>query len=204
MKSFAIQLQKVGETNTTLWRLVNGPMYKATRYNKYCVNGFIFSSSSSDTNVVTQDSGVSMKAYTTFVAGRKDKNPKEGMMTYYGIIRDILELDYIDFKETVFYCDWVKVEDSKNGCKVDPIWNLVMVNLKKLKNKEKVEEDPFILAREASGVFYSKDPKENGWHVVLHMPKRQTKQVDMISIPTDYQSILNDNPNLQNLFNFDE
>ena len=66
----------------------------------------------------------------------KDKNYKEADTTYYGAIQQILELDYIDFKQTVFYCDWVKVEDKINGCKIDPASNLIMVNLGKLKNRQ--------------------------------------------------------------------
>lgn len=195
---------EVGQTNTTLWRLANGPLHKATRFKKYRVNGFIFSPSDTDECLVTQDSGVSMEAYSVFVSGRKDKNPKEGKMRYYGIIRDILEVDYIDFKETVFYCDWVKVEDSKNGCRLDSNWNQIMVNFNKLKNKELVDEDPFILAQEATSVFYSKDRVNDGWYVVLNTPKRLTKEVDASDVPNNYQSCLKDNPNLKNLFTLDD
>ncbi|OVA07485.1 hypothetical protein BVC80_8237g4 [Macleaya cordata] len=58
----------------------------ATRYTKYRVNGFVFSSNSKDDCLVTQDSGVSMRAITTFRASGEDKNPKEAMTTYYGVI----------------------------------------------------------------------------------------------------------------------
>lgn len=195
-------MEKVGETNTTLWRLANGPQFLATRYPKYCVNGFTFGTSSLDECLVTQDSGVSMDAIAPFVASKKDKRPKDKLVKWYGVIRDILVLDYIDFKETVFYCDWVKVEDKKNAYKVDPIWNHEMVNLSKLKDKRKVEEDPFILAQEASGVFYSKDQSNDGWHVVLHTQRGLNTNVDKKETPTVYQSILKDNPNLKSLLEF--
>ena len=100
---------------------MNGPKFKARSYMKYQVNGFIFSPKSYEERMVTQDSGVCMRAITKFRASGKDKNYKEAETMYYGVIQEIIELDYIDFKQTVFYCDWVKVEDKVNGCKIDPV-----------------------------------------------------------------------------------
>lgn len=149
--------------------------------------------------MVTQDSGVCMRAITKFRASGKHKNYKEAETVYYGVIQQIIELDYIDFKQTVFYCDWVKVEDKINGCKIDPFSNLITVNLEKLKTKDRVNDDPFILASEANQVFYSKDLKNSGWFVVLHTPKRLTTTVDDTEFPIFYQSAFEDNKKLENL-----
>ena len=56
------------ETNPVLWRLVQGPKHTVKTYKKYRVNGFVFSTKYHDDTVVTQDSGVCMKALTTFRA----------------------------------------------------------------------------------------------------------------------------------------
>ena len=48
--------------------------------------------------MVTQNSGVYMRAITKFRASGKDKNYKEAETTYYEVIQQILELDYTDFK----------------------------------------------------------------------------------------------------------
>ena len=82
---------------------------------------------------------------------------------WYGVIKQIMELDYTIFKEVVFYCDWVKVEDKTNGCKLCPNSNLVMVNLDKLKSVSSELDEPVILAFEASQVFYSKDIRNPNW-----------------------------------------
>ena len=190
---------KAVDVDSTLWRLVNGPKFDARSYMKYQVNGFLFSPKSYEERKLTQDSGVCMRAITQFRASGKDKNFKEAETTYYGVIQQIIELDYIDFKQTVFYCDWVKVEDKINGCKIDPVSSLITVNLGKLKNKDSVNDEPFILASEASQVFYSKDLKNNGWSVVLHTPKRLTINVDDIEFPTVYQSAFEDNEKLEDL-----
>ena len=192
-------MARIDDVDPTLWRLVNGPMFKARSYVKYQVNGFRFSPKSYEERLLTQDSGVCMRAITKFRASGKDKNYKEAETKYYGVIQQIIELDYIDFKQTVFYCDWVKVEDKVNGCKIDPISNLIMVNLGKLKSKDRVNDEPFILASEATQVFYSKDLKNDGWFVVLHTPKRLTSNVDDIEFPTIYQSAFEDNEKLEDL-----
>lgn len=89
-------------TNTILWRLIRGPLPQAKTYWKFCINGFVFSTKSYDDTVVTQDSGVSINAIITFRASKKDKNVVDVPTMWYGVIQEILELYYIDFKEVVF------------------------------------------------------------------------------------------------------
>ena len=62
-----------------------------------------------------------------------------------------------------------------------------------------MNDEPFILASEASQVFYSKDLKNSGWFVVLHTPKRLTTIVDDLEFPTVYQSAFEDNKKLEDL-----
>ena len=130
-------------------------------------------------------------------------NKKGVLTTFYGVIRQILDLNYIEFTHTVFYCDWVDVDD-KNACKVDPTSKLVMVNLSKLTSKNSIHDDPFILASQAIQVFYCKDTKFKGWSIVLHSPKRLTKEIDAIEIDrTMYDSILEENDKLLELLDTD-
>lgn len=60
-----------------------------------------------------------MKAITSFMASARHMNLVDEEVTVYVIMKQILELDYHDFKEIVFNCDWVQIEDI-NGCRVDP------------------------------------------------------------------------------------
>ncbi|KAF9610906.1 hypothetical protein IFM89_025494 [Coptis chinensis] len=96
-----------------------------------------------------------MNAMTNFRASAKDKKLVSDDTTYYGIIRQILELDYFDFTVTIFCCDWVRVEDKVNRCYTDPDINLTFVNLSKFKGSSKIVDEPFILASQASQVKYS-------------------------------------------------
>ena len=66
------------------------------------------------------------------------------MTTYLGMIQEIIILDYYCVKYPLFKCDWVDVH-KKNGMKVDEL-GFKMVNLKRCLSKDKVQDDPFILA----------------------------------------------------------
>lgn len=70
-----------------------------------------------------------MKALNSFIASAKDTNYMEEEANCYGIIKMALELDYYEFKKTIFYCDWVRIKDKVNGCYVD-LEKLTFVNFK--------------------------------------------------------------------------
>ncbi|XP_026433102.1 uncharacterized protein LOC113330515 [Papaver somniferum] len=191
---FVVVLIEAKETDSTLWRLVQGPLFKARSYSKYQVNGFTFSTLGCEAKNISQNSGVSMKAFTRL----KAKSAEEAEITYYGVIKEIIVLNYMEFEETVFCCDWVSVGD-KNACKVDAVSKVIKVNLSKMKNKVRVSDEPFILASEAAQVFYSKDLTDEGWSVVLHSHQGLTCSVDKFEVPTAYQSVLTDNENFKKL-----
>ena len=112
-------------------RLADGPSFEAISYNAYAINGYVFHTLDAEMNKTTQNSGVSMKALTPFRSSVGDTNLLYDEAAYYGVIKQILELDYHNFKQVVFYCDWVRIED-KHGCYVDPATNLICINLRRL------------------------------------------------------------------------
>ena len=170
-------------------------------YKKYRLNGYIFSAKVYKESTNVQNSRISYKPLTIFRASAKDKNLIEAKMTYYGVIQNIFELDYISFKEVVFYCDWVRVED-KNACKVDPVTNLMMVDLSKLKSNDHVSNETFVCAfQKVNQVFYSEYINNKPWPIVQHAPKRLNSSVDELASPTEYQYIFYDNSNFKQFFN---
>ncbi|KAK1256994.1 hypothetical protein QJS04_geneDACA023513 [Acorus gramineus] len=56
------------------------------RYNKYCINGFLFVSKENEENKISQNSKISMNCTRTFRSSAKDKSPIDEHMTYYGVI----------------------------------------------------------------------------------------------------------------------
>ncbi|KAL6584302.1 hypothetical protein OROMI_003591 [Orobanche minor] len=195
------KLLKNGDTKHDLWFFVRGPLFPCKSFRKYRINGYVFSTKSHDETVLTQDCGVCMNAITTFTSSRKDKNPIDASAMWYGVIKQILEVNYNNFKEVVFYCDWVRVEDKANGCKLCPDSNLVVVNFNRLKNSNNIYNEPVICAKEAHQVFYSWDLKNPDWWVVIHSPRRMNSKVDMVEAPKpeDTQSILTYQPQLRSL-----
>jgi len=136
-----------------------------------------------------------MTAITKYRASAKDINYKEEETTYYGVVNQIIKLDYTDFYHTVLYCDWFRVEERPGCFKVDPITNLIMVNHTKLKGCDREDDEPFILASQAKQVFYSRDPLNSEWSIVLMAPVKLTKDVDALEDPISFESQVGENQN---------
>ena len=60
-----------------------------------------------DSNRVTQNCGVMVVAKALQISSSKDKYPHSGDMTFYGVINEIWQLDYLLVKKIIFKCDWV-------------------------------------------------------------------------------------------------
>ena len=97
-----------------------------------------------------QNSGVSVDGHLDHFCSALDNNLIQASMPYYGVIEDIWELDYYEFKVHVFKCLWVngntRVHKDKMG--------FTLVDLQKVA----YNDDPFIMAVQARQVFYVQDP----------------------------------------------
>nr|KYP39006.1 hypothetical protein KK1_039716 [Cajanus cajan] len=125
----------------------------------YDINNFSFYTKSQDDNSTMQNSGVTLQAQSIHFSSRNDKNPIVASTSYYGVIEDIWEISYGTFKVLVFKCKWV---DINIGVRTDGM-GFTMVDLSKVGHKD----EPFIMANQATQVFYVKDPIVERWFVVL-------------------------------------
>ncbi|XP_052177584.1 uncharacterized protein LOC127791645 [Diospyros lotus] len=150
--------------------LAAGPHSWAWKYSGYIVNGFKFHTRRRERRRMTQNSGVLLTANTESYASSKDKRPISGDVTFYGVLTDVVEIRYSnEFKFVLFKCDWV---DNNRGMKVDSL-NFITVNFNCLMYQEnKPTDEPFILATQASQVWYVADPLDEEWHVVMKMTPR--------------------------------
>ncbi|KAL4022786.1 hypothetical protein IC575_016531 [Cucumis melo] len=98
----------------------------------------------------------------------RTKNPVMSDMTFYGVIREIWEIDYHQLSFILFKCDWV---DNRSGVKVDEL-GFTIVDLKRIGHKS----DSFILATQAKQVFYVQDSANPEWSVVLTSPQRTIEE----------------------------
>jgi len=92
-------------------------------------------------------------------ASSKDNYPVMAIISYFGVIEEIWEVDYVKFKVPVFKCKWVS---CNIGVHVDNL-GFTLVDLTKIGSKK----DPFIMAFQAKQVFYVKDPFNERWLVVI-------------------------------------
>ncbi|KAL6226165.1 hypothetical protein ACLB2K_000129 [Fragaria x ananassa] len=133
-------------------------------YSGYHVIGVDFSTKDQDNKRTVQNSGVHLVADAMQVASAKDNNPKTRDMDFYGVIREIWEVDYYKFRVPLFKCDWV---ESNKGIKVDEL-GFTLVKLNRLGHSN----DPFVLATHVKQVFYIEDPLDTDWSVVVRCPDR--------------------------------
>ncbi|KAL5563273.1 hypothetical protein UlMin_033020 [Ulmus minor] len=139
--------------------LAHEPKREVLSYSGYGIGGYYYNTSDHDSRSTTQNSGVMVDAESLHMSTAKDKNPIYANMLYYGVIEDIWELNYTQFKIPIFRCKWV---DNKDGVKVDEN-GFTLVDL----NKEGDPNDQFIFASQAKQVFYVNDPNGGRWSVVL-------------------------------------
>ena len=143
----------------TLKCLANEPKYNVFTYTGYDINNFSFYTKSQDDNSTMQNSGVTLQAQSMHFSSRNDKNPILASTSYYGVIEDIWEISYGTFKVPIFKCKWV---DINIGVRTDDM-GFTMVDLSKVGHMD----EPFIMANQATQVFYVKDPLDERWSVVL-------------------------------------
>ena len=139
------------------------PYMMVKKYNSYCINGCTFHTYGYGKGKSTQCYGVTTVVATSSFSSAKDKNPVAGNVSYYGRIVDILELNYSNEGYAVlFKCDWVK----QTGFRVDG-FGLPQVNFKHIYNTEELVSELFILASQASQVYYVEDPTKADWQFVV-------------------------------------
>ncbi|XP_051140311.1 uncharacterized protein LOC127257857 [Andrographis paniculata] len=117
--------------------IAHGPLVEVTRHNKCFINGYRFHTEKYGTKKVSYNSGVCVDC--------------DGL-EYYGHINEILEVEFpaLPIKRCVFFnCDWYDPTPGV-GTKKHEKYNMVEVN----KKKRLQTYEPFILAMQATQVFY--------------------------------------------------
>ncbi|XP_073137125.1 uncharacterized protein [Henckelia pumila] len=164
--------------------IARGPSKQVLKYSSYLIDGVTYATRERDDMRVVQNSEVSLVAKTMQVSSAKDKHPIVSDMVFYGVIQEILVVDYHKFQIPMFKCNWV---ENSNGIKVDDL-GFTLVNLHRIGYKS----DSFILASQAKQVFYIEAPEDPLWSVVLVTPSREyfeyTKGEELEESAMHYQS----------------
>ena len=155
--------------------LAFGPRKHAMRYSGYIINGHRFHTKEAER---AQNSGVSIDVTTICRSSAKDTSQVVDVVAYYGVIKDIILLDYHRFQLPIFKCDWA---NAGHGVKVEEGFTLVNLN----QGQNQYEREPFILASQAKQVFYSRESDSSNWYVLLQAPPRGCYELDKINEKVD-------------------
>ncbi|KAL6209837.1 hypothetical protein ACLB2K_020776 [Fragaria x ananassa] len=159
------QLYAEGKESAQMFSLAQGSGKQAIYYKGYNIHGFRFHTERHDENKKTQNSGVMVK-------GEKEIN----CVPWYGTLTDIVELWYTDQNKVIlFHCNWFDTATKGKGYKEDR-YDILSVN-----NKGKLNtQEPFVLASQATQVYYVTGIKNCTWSVVV-----ETKPRNIFEMPTD-------------------
>ncbi|KAG8382296.1 hypothetical protein BUALT_Bualt05G0062100 [Buddleja alternifolia] len=132
-----------------LLHLAYGPDKWVTHYEGCIVNGLRFHTKQREMNKKTQNSGVVVKV-----------EEESGFRDYYGVLTDIIQLDYLGNHHVVlFKCDWFEGKSVQKDK-----YNYTSINTSKPWNTN----EPYVLASQAQQVFYVNDIKlGNDWKIVI-------------------------------------
>lgn len=123
---------KLGDNVTEEIRwLTRGLSKVVQKYGVYNINEVVFHTKDRDALKKTQNNGVSVTAQTTSYVSFRDRNPVVGEVTYYGLLKHIIELNYYDhFKIVLFQCDSANPTEGI-GRKTDK-FNFTLANFNRL------------------------------------------------------------------------
>ncbi|XP_024198613.2 uncharacterized protein LOC112201923 [Rosa chinensis] len=164
--------------------LVCRPKQSVVSHSGFIINGNRFHTETTEKS--TQNSGVSVEGDTMCRASARDNSHVLDRVPYYGVIREIILLDYRKFKVPLFDCYWANI-----GTSVKVADGLTLVNLHR--GQHQFDQDLFIFASQAKQVFYSRESDTSNWHVVLRAPPRgffENDSVDEIAyMPVDVSQL---------------
>ncbi|XP_059285219.1 uncharacterized protein LOC132038584 [Lycium ferocissimum] len=145
---------------------------------KYVVNGFKFTTEERSKHMKTNNSGVWVKGGDGNQAG----------VDYYGVIKEILELEYSGGGKksiVLFRCKWFD-PTANRGTRVLKQYNIIEVN----HTREYAAYDPFIIAQNVRQVYYAPyplRPDKSAWWVVIKVKPVGRVEVENV-LPVAFQA----------------
>lgn len=115
-----------------LYALAMGPNPWCRKQFFLIINGFRFRVHRIDKKKKNQNSGIFVRSSRISYSSRQDNNPDDGMIDYYGVLKDIIKLDYHNGRKIILFdCDWVNSERNSTGLRTNQ-YGFILVNFTKL------------------------------------------------------------------------
>jgi len=156
------------------------PRFKTRSFKSMKAYGLHFRVCDAESNLVTVDSGVTVTCETLQRNGISDTNCISGAVTYFGKIKEILELDYGRLKSVLLLCDWVApISRGATACVKKDQYGFTLVKLSRLMRRS---ANSFVFPLQASQIFFVHCEKELQWSVVVHTNSRSTRIYEEINL----------------------
>ena len=148
----------LGDASPKVRALSMKPNYIVCEYKQLIINGYRFNIHSRSVNMAIQNSSMILSTTIGCYASSRDSQPRMEDLSYYGVVEKIVILDYY-FKRRValLKCNWFDIL-SQLEIKIVK-YSLTLINMQHYL----CTEEPYILASQASQIFYISDPLEPQW-----------------------------------------
>ena len=152
------------EATDDLYSLACKPDRRVSKYTGCIVDGVRFTVKDRDDRLTTQNSGVLVYEELE----DDDNGCGDERMEYYGILDEVVELNYIyDRSVVLFKCTWFDTDPKKKWVRRD--FHFTSINV----SHKWYEDDSYVLAYQAKQVFYIDDPKLGAnWKVIQKVQHR--------------------------------
>ena len=122
-KWFEYHVKNLVVSEEVKW-LAKGPNIVARRFSAFVINGYKFIIEGCERQ--TQNFGVMVTSSIVRFRNKEDENPEVENFTYYGVLKDIMQLDYYGHYEFVlFKCDWFESKQDHFGLTLVNFWKLI-------------------------------------------------------------------------------
>ncbi|KAI5424649.1 hypothetical protein KIW84_030730 [Lathyrus oleraceus] len=82
-------------------------IFNVVTWTAYDITNFSFYIKLKDDCSTRQNNGVIVKVESMYFSSSKDKNPILESITYFGVIKETWEIDYVLFNVSLFKCKWI-------------------------------------------------------------------------------------------------
>jgi hypothetical protein len=125
-----------------------------------------------DTGHTTFDSGIALIAEQGSRTSTADTNVKEAVLSYVGVLREIIRMLYDHTPVILFRGSWVPPQENGNAAIKRDKYGFWLANFNR---RQRATEQPYAFPHQVRQVFFSEDAIDAGWKVVLQKDSRSSR-----------------------------